>query len=90
MNTLLQFDMKVVVSHSTANSDYNFTSVTLTFQSGLQGNATQCTDLSIIDNTVLEDSEVFLVTLNSSDSDVTIDPDLDQASVLIIDNDGQQ
>ncbi len=88
-NNISIFLLPVVVSHCTANSDYNFTSVILTFQSGLQGSDTQCTNLSIIDNNVLEDSEDFFVTLDSSDSDVRIDPDLDQASVVIIDNDGQ-
>lgn len=78
-----------VISHSTANCDYNVTSVTLTFQPGLPVGQNHCTIISIFDDDVLEDTESFFVVLGSVNEDVKSDPSRDHASVFITDDDGE-
>lgn len=78
------------ISHSTANHDYNVTSVTLTFQPGLLPvGQNHCANISIFDDDVLEDTESFFVVLGSVNEDVKSDPGRDNASVFITDDDGE-
>ena len=57
----------------------------LTFSPGVNESCT--TIIPIVDDTVLENDEVFSVTLSTTDSDVSIDPS--SATVTIVDNDGK-
>jgi hypothetical protein len=55
------------------------------FQSGFT-NSTQCVDIAVVDDAILESSEFFNIILSSSDPDVDIENSM--ASIVIIDNDG--
>ena len=47
----------------------------------------QCINIGIVNDVILEDTEVFSVSLSSEDSAITLNPDL--TSVSITDNDGE-
>ena len=73
---------------SAADGDYNSTSVTLILQAGEQSVHRLCTNITIIDDDVLEDVEIFFVFLESSNPmDVIVNSTREQASVSIVDND---
>ena len=55
------------------------------FQSGSTNN-TQCVDVGIVNDDILESSEFFNIILSSSDPDVVIENSM--ASIIIVDNDG--
>ena len=61
----------------------------LTFPSSSTVGAMGCIQVSIIDDDTAEGIEDFLVTFNSSDSVVEINPGDNQAIVSIVDNDGE-
>ncbi len=58
----------------------------MTFEPGV-GTLLECESISIINDTILEDSEQFSVTLTTLDVDVTIRPST--ATVTIGDDDGR-
>ena len=58
----------------------------LTFDSGNQNNML-CVDVSINDDNLCEDDEMFDISLSTLDPAVTLDPDT--GSVTIIDDDGK-
>lgn len=60
-------------------------STEIVFLSGLT-NSTQCVDIEIVNDTILESSEFFNVILSSSDPDVVIENNM--ASIVIVDDDG--
>ena len=55
------------------------------FQSGFT-NSTQCVDIEIVNDAILESSEFFNIILSSSDPDVVIENSM--ASIVIVDDDG--
>ena len=57
----------------------------IVFQSGFTSD-TQCVDIIIVNDAILESSEFFNTILSSSDPDVVIENGV--ASVVIIDDDG--
>jgi len=56
----------LMVSHA-GDRDYSQLTVHLTFNAGSQAGSTACTDISIINDNILESDEYFTVTLSSSD-----------------------
>ena len=69
----------------TAPDDYTLVENVLTFSPGVNESCT--TIIPIVDDSVLENDEVFSVTLSTTDSDVSLDPA--SATVTILDNDGK-
>ena len=66
--------------------DYSFDFVSITFLAGrnLVANV-QCIPVLITNDTILEENEVFVLSLNTTDEDVILSPN---SSVTIIDDDG--
>ena len=60
-------------------------STLLAFESGVT-NDTQCVDIFIVNDTILESSEFFNIVLSSSDANVVIENGV--TTILIIDDDG--
>ena len=50
-----------------------------------QANDPQCVDISITNDDILEDNEVFIIELHTTDQDVTLDPQ--NATVTILNED---
>ena len=69
-----------------AGIDFNSTTSSLLFTPTNSGDP-QCTDISIVDDTILENDEVFSVELSTNDLDV--DFETASAMVTISDNDGR-
>ena len=73
--------------------DYSQLTVYLTFNAGSQAGSTACTDISIINDNILESDEYFTITLSSSDpvnfdvsmGSCTIIEDADSELVLLMD-----
>ena len=80
-------------STPTAGSDFTATSNLLTFASGSSMGpppAQQCTNVSISDDTLLEDEfETFLLTLSSADSTVTFTAAGNSAIISIQDDESE-
>ena len=53
----------------------------------LPGNTTVCENIGIFDDSIVEDTESFSVTLASNDSQVTVNAMSDEATISITDND---
>jgi len=53
----------------------------------LPGNTTVCETIGIVNDSIVEDTESFSVTLASNDSQVTVNATSDEATILITDND---
>ena len=70
---------------STAPNDYTSVENVLIFSPGINESCT--TVIPIIDDSVLENDEVFSVMISTTDSDVSLDPA--SANVTIVDNDGK-
>ena len=66
-------------------SDFDETRVELMFSSDT---TVQCASVGIQDDPILENNEVFLVELESNDTDVIV-PELSSAAVVILDNDSE-
>ena len=66
--------------------DYNSTQVELTFQS-TPNTEPQCIDIFIIDDSVLESSETFLISLSTLDPGANVSQNSSTASIT--DNDGR-
>ncbi len=58
--------------HATAGSDYDDTSMVLTFSSGASDGDTKCLAVTITDDDALEAEESFSVKLTVSDDDVKV------------------
>ncbi len=71
--------------YATAGSDYNDTSMILTFSPGSSDGDTECMIVTIIDDDALEADQTFFVTLTTSDDDVRVS--VDTMTVTITDND---
>lgn len=69
---------------SIADSDYTPSMTQLTFQSG---QLEKCTDVSILEDTILEVAEEFSVTLDTTDQ--AVDLSLESATVTIINDDSK-
>ena len=75
------------------DSDYSQLTVHLTFNAGSQAGSTACTDISIINDNILESDEYFTITLSSSDpvnfdvsmGSCTIIEDADSELVILMD-----
>lgn len=74
----------IVLPGTGSNPDYTSSTVTLTFD---ESNDLQCFDIPIIDDIDLEDNEIFLISLDTDDPDVTLDPR--DGSVIIVNDDGK-
>ena len=68
----------------TAPDDYTSVEDVIIFSPGINESCT--TMIPIVDDSVLENDEVFNVILSTTDSDVSLDPS--SATVTIVDNDG--
>ena len=68
----------------TAAIDYTTVTAQLTFQATV---TLQCSSISIVDDTILENDEVFSVQLSTLDQDVNLTPST--ATVTIEDNDSE-
>ena len=66
-----------------APDDYTSVEDVIIFSPGINES---CTMIPIVDDSVLENDEVFSVILSTTDSDVSLDPS--SATVTIVDNDG--
>ena len=62
--------------------------MTASFGLTLDGSSTEsCTNITIVDDDILEDSESFTVSITEDDS--RVDVDRNQATIEIMDNDGR-
>jgi len=77
-------DHLVIIYISAANMDFSTTSAVLTFS---VSTSTQCEQVTIIDDIILENSEIFFMQLESTDPAVEIT--LGSAPVTILDNDSE-
>ena len=64
--------------------DYSLTPENIFIGPGMTG--TQCRSISITDDSILENDEVFVVALSTTDQDVILNPST--TSVTILDDDG--
>lgn len=72
--------------HSSAERDFTpLVDMLVVFEPG-SGSLLECENISINNDTILEDDEQFTVALTTLDSDVTVRPNT--ATVTIIDDDG--
>ena len=67
-------------------SDYSSGYFQEMFISGSANNATQCVNISIVDDDALEGNQTFLLSLTTSDSRVIVGTNL--TTITIKDNDG--
>ena len=63
--------------------------VALTFVPAAVQTQRQCVDVAIIQDAIFEDEEAFGLSLNSSDSDVSLNPTTAETRVEISDDDGE-
>ena len=73
--------------HHTAPGDYTTLVTELTFTADDGIGSVQCVNVTIIDDEILEPDQSFTVSLSSSDPVVF---GIDQASIVIGDNDGKK
>ena len=78
----LQFYLNICIC--IGNIDYISTQINRTFQPAQNS---QCVDIPIVGDSVLENNETFFILLNTLDSDVILSQNL--STVVIIDNDGK-
>ena len=76
----------VFVNYYTAPADYGETIEDLTFD-GSTGR--QCVTVPIINDDILEDTESFTTNFTTSDSAVTLNPDLARVDIFEDPNDGK-
>lgn len=77
--------MDIYLLFTTATMDYLNTSVLLTFPPSLELSQTLCENITIVDDSVLENDEDFVVSLSSADSSVITGS---EAIVSILNDDG--
>ena len=75
------FNIPYLLPHSL---DHSLISENIIFSPGLTG--PQCQSISITDDSILENDEMFVVALSTADQDVILNPST--TSVTIIDDDG--
>ena len=80
-----QVEVEFVSSCTAAGSDYSPISTMLTFTSGT---SEQCAHISILEDSILENPENFLVHLATSDEDVKLQ--YNYSTITILDNDGMK
>ena len=74
----------LIIFTSLGGVDYaSVTNQTVTFEPSTSSR--QCLNITTLPDSILENDETFSVSLNTADSDISIDPRT--ATVLIIDND---
>lgn len=66
--------------------DYTPATGNLTFEAGVL--EPQCADVGIVNDTILENQEIFFVVISTSDSGVMVATNM--TTVFILDNDGKQ
>jgi len=76
--------MITFVVFSTAPNDYSASTHQLTFQPGI---TQQCADISIVEDVILENDEMFTVLLNTTDQAVVLSTAT--ATIIITDNDSE-
>ena len=69
----------------TASEDYVGIAPSLTFTP--TGDTVICHNITIVDDSLVEDTQVFLAALETADSSVRLLPDI--ATISIVDNDGK-
>lgn len=72
-------------SFTAGGVDYSFSAVNLTFS--MSSTTRQCVNITIVDDDLLEPSELFLVQLAAFDPNVFLEPS-HEATITIADNDG--
>ena len=78
---LFKLQCSPYISHSL---DYKLIPENITFSPGMAG--PQCQSISITDDSILENDEVFVVALTTTDQNVILNPNT--TSVTILDDDG--
>ena len=81
-DTVFEIYCFFMVFHA-GDRDYSQLTVHLTFNAGSQAGSTACTDISIINDTILESDEYFTITLSSSDP---VNFDVSMGSCTIIED----
>ena len=78
-------------AHSfTANSDYRAVNITITIQEKSTGTIPRCASVPIIDDSIVEDDEIFLVMIATPTNDIlSIPMGRDVMTVTILDDDGK-
>ena len=67
-----------------AGSDYTAVAMTVTFQAG---DDTATVEVTILDDTIIEESEIFTASLSTTESNVMLGDDI--ATITILDDDGK-
>ena len=68
--------------------DFNIENSTIVFPP-TESNQTECTDVTIVSDELLEREEIFCLNLSSSDPDVTIAVSLMTTCIMIADNNSE-
>ena len=71
----------------TAGLDYNFLVDNITFPVAAGPTHTMCSNLTILEDSVIENEEIFLVLLEASDPRVSVTEENSRVLVVISDND---
>ena len=79
----LEFNM-FIISNIPHSLDYSLIPENIIFSPGMTG--PQCRSISITDDSILENDEVFVLALSTTDQDVNLNPSI--TSVTILDDDG--
>ena len=74
----------IIISNIPHSLDYSLITENIIFSPGMTG--PQCQSISITDDSILENNEVFVVALRTTDQDVILNPST--TSVTILDDDG--
>ena len=74
----------IIISIIPHSLDYSLIPENIIFLPGMTG--PQCQSISITDDSILENDEVFVVALSTTDQDVILNPSI--TSVTILDDDG--
>lgn len=71
-----------------APDDYEGIAVSLTFTADEVGSREECTNVSIVNDQLVEEIESFAVFINSSDTSVSIGRD--NSSIILLDSSGKE
>ena len=71
-----------------AGDDYEMMSTNLTFPSGSMDNATQCFDVMITNDTLMEGDETFIVTMTLRTTELGVTSSITTIRIRIIDDEG--
>ena len=75
----------VIISINISDEDFHTFTTDLTYTPSLDRNQTLCVNITIMDDSILENEEDFTVSISSTDSSVITGP---PSTISIIDNDG--